>query len=373
MSISPQVPEVQEVAPRDMTLPGPDSEPFVDFDRAVFATRPDRPQAPIIALSVSDDGEQSVTAHSGGPSDGNVIVWKNFSFRDRSIKTPGVRDVAISPDGQHLAWVGDGERVHVEQTSSATSVADWKVAPGSTLERVEWSPNGEGLLASSGNAAFVWLDKKLSKPLFGLEVDGDAKLEAMAWKPDGSAVVCGASTGELVLLTVAGPADIQERRFSVAPAGIGISAMRWSSDGRTLLVGRADGAVQLIKLESLPEKDDGTAGETTTPLQIDPITVAPHGNTWAASAIDISPDSSLIAIAENVPGEPRIRLIANRQNGAVLRRDVEDSLLTKDDGSHHFSIADLEFSRDGRFLWSVGEDGVIKRWRFSTLLSASDE
>ena len=372
-SLSPRTEKGVESAPREVALSDRANQPFIRLDHTLHETSHFRDKARVIAIDLSRDGKKSVAACLGGPSGGHVGVWKNLNHRERTADAPGVRDAAISPDGTRLAWVGDGERVHIEKTAFQISGPDWKVNPPSILETVTWSPDGKGLLASTNTAVFVWQNENIDAPAFGVEAGGDATIGASAWKPDGHSIACGTSAGELILLTIAGPSDIAEHRFNVEPIGTGISALRWSNDRKILLLARSDGAVQLIELTSSGLPAGSSASAEQEAETIVPVTIVGAGNGGSAGAIDISPDSSLIAVAENSTDEPRIRLIANRTNGQPLRDDVEDLVLTRADGGHALPVTDLAFSSDGRYLISAGEDGAIKRWQFNTRLSASGE
>ncbi|MHC4879396.1 MAG: serine/threonine-protein kinase, partial [Planctomycetota bacterium] len=188
--------------------PAVESAPeLVHADHTLYATPPERPQAPVVAVAsrpseVYQELPWTVTAYNGGPSDGHVIVKMKRYSSPKTFEAPGIRDVSISADDRSLAWVGDGHKVHVERVQTRVPIPDWQVTEGSVLRQVEWAPEGEALLAATDDAAFVWQHKKMSSPEFSIEAGDDATIESIVWRPDGQQVACGTSTGEVVLLTI---------------------------------------------------------------------------------------------------------------------------------------------------------------------------
>ncbi|MHC4877025.1 MAG: WD40 repeat domain-containing protein, partial [Planctomycetota bacterium] len=164
---------------------------------------------------------------------------------------------------------------------------------------------------------------------------------------------------------------ISERRFTVSPSDLGVTALAWSRDDRNLVIGRSDGAVQILDLTATTQQVAQAASNEKP--EIVARTIVPHRNSWVCRSIAISPDSSVIAVAENVPGKPRIQLFANQFEGQPPRTDIQNETLTERRNGHKLRINDLAFTHDGKYLVSCSDDGTLKFWLFSTRLNAFGE
>jgi len=167
-------------------------------------------QHPLLAASVSPDGQQVVTSDR----DGRLNVWglpagriaHSFRYQGIGDAKREVTKVAFSPDGTRLATGGVDPQLRVFRTGDWQEQGLLRGHEG-TITGLQWSPDGRMLLSCSrDDTVRVW-DAETGQELRQLLAAdspvhaGDGTLRNVAWSPDGRFVAAGIDQQVLVWST----------------------------------------------------------------------------------------------------------------------------------------------------------------------------
>lgn len=340
-----------------------------ELDTGKLARTVDAPNHAVTALAASPDGRSLAT----GGLDGLVRLWDARTgkpLHQITGHTRQVRSLAFFPDGKYLVSSSqDGSvRVHDPATGKPAGTVEVTGRPLASTSPFAISPRGTGLAVGVGGGPVVVLDLDWRAVLSRFPA-GPAALTGLAWSPDGKALACSYSNGELHLRDL-------NRANPPRPCGQGcrgrhVAALAFSPDGKTLA--SAEGpAVRLW---------DAATGK---PL---PLT---EGHSEAVTAVAFDPTDGLIATAsmdttaavwERATGRlqhrvgghvlgatclafaPRGRVLAVGARDDVVRLYHPDSgaslgtLKTRVTGT--FALA---FTPDGASLVSGGAERALRRW-----------
>lgn len=147
----------------------------------------------------------------------------------------GTNAVAWSPQGGHLASVGQDRMLALHQWDIPEAGIQVEIGPGSG-EGVGWSPNRDLVAASIGRTlAIVRRDGVLLRQ----ESDHPSTIAALAWAPDGHVVAVAHRAGlSLWSPDVAVPDRFQE--WEGTP-----QSLAWSPDGTVLAAGYREGGLYI--------------------------------------------------------------------------------------------------------------------------------
>jgi WD40 repeat protein/tRNA A-37 threonylcarbamoyl transferase component Bud32 len=238
-----------------------------------------------------------------------------------------VRGVAFAPDGTHLitaAW--DGRLCAWELPGGALrSTTEAQPREGRLIQSLDYAPDGRHVAFSSSLWVELW-DARSSQRLRRL-LGHTASAGPLCFSPDSQRVACATYDDGVVRIW-----DLRggrARRELDARPGRGAAAA-WSSDGRWI----AAYGERLVLLDGVTE-----------------TTVWEHnvgtGHEWALD-VAFSPDS---------------RLLAHSGAGTDIEfRDVTTGKLVSTIWAHNGRAGRLAWSRDGRFLASLGTDQFLRVW-----------
>src|SRR6185437_12538042 len=133
--------------------------------------------------------------------------------------TNGVRAVAWSADGEHIATGADDATLRVWDEATAAEVQ--RVAQLAPVDAIAWSPDGAHL-ATAGASTIDVLDAASGERIGGVT---DATAKALAWSPDGKQLAYGGATGGV------GRYDVATGAHS-AWLATSARAIAWSGQGR---------------------------------------------------------------------------------------------------------------------------------------------
>lgn len=219
----------------------------------VFVMQPDgsgqvdlTPGANSYAARWSPDRSRIVfeTTRSGAPA-----VFVMNADGSRPTRVAGGRSPAWSPDGSHIAFIGDAGLTVMNADGSARH----PLATNRQPESPAWSPDGHSIAYSalnSGRCVLIFFEPLCARDLYVVDVNGagvrqltrapDALDQSRdpAWSPDGASLAFWRSrltTTEADLYLVA--ADGTEAAQLTAIAGTAEGFPVWSPDGRALAFG----------------------------------------------------------------------------------------------------------------------------------------
>jgi WD40 repeat protein len=275
--------------------------------------------APVDALAFSPDGAHLAAANGDKV---RVLDPAGGSVRHTMPVPNQVSVLAFSPDGKRLAggcadrsvliWdVGTGQPVHTLKGLQAPVLA------------LAWSPDGSALVVAAGDP-YPYADRRgnvrsevrvfdpaAGKEVAALDDPGDA-VTGVAFLPDGKRFVTGAVDGAVRLWDAA-------TRQPAGPSAAhpqGVKAVALSPDGRVLATGGQDNALALwdpatlgpvARLEGHADRVNGVAFAAAGP-----VTVSEDGSAWVWDAEKKARRHELL------PPGPRLYAVAATRDGKVV-------------------------------------------------------
>jgi eukaryotic-like serine/threonine-protein kinase len=293
-----------------------------------------------------------------------VVVPERTGVRRLARTDRAISYLAISPRGDTVV-VYDGQ---------AISALPFRGGPLRELLRhdgavaaVAWSPDGE-TIAIGGSRPEIWLIHVATSAVTELRGHSDA-IYSLAFSRDGRELLSASDDATARVWRLADRTaivlrghddDVWRARFSadersVATSSLDGSARVWALD-RSKAATFVEGApIQGLRLDAA-----GAVVRTATAIaRWDLATgVRQPWFTWRDAAHHLgigiaSPDGSRVAIS-NADGSLELRDRAG--HASVLR-------------GHHGLISHVEFTRDGRLLYSAASDGALRRWDLATGLA----
>jgi serine/threonine protein kinase/WD40 repeat protein len=241
--------------------------------------------------------------------------------------TRGVRTVAFSRDGATLASGGFDRNIYLWDTKTWEPRGPLEGHSGE-ISAVAFSPDGDRLasVTSSDDSCLirVW-DVKAAKQVETLGPAGKGMWD-VAYSPDGLTLACGGWDKQLHLLEVK---NGNERRVISTACTRHVRALSFSPDSRQIATG-GSGPTQLWNADT----GDAIPVQLKLPEGICP-TILPGGKRVAGWSFE---------------------------DGRVVVCDLPSGRIQKSWPAHTNTIEGLAVTRDGRFLATVGGDGLARVW-----------
>jgi WD40 repeat protein len=292
-------------------------------------------EGPVPALQFSD-------AATGKPS------GHRLQFSDR------VNAVAFHPTGNWIATAGADRTARVWKLPGLTQDGATLNQHGGEVLSIAFDPKGDWLLTGSkDSAAYVWewrTGKRVGQPLAHR-----GEVTAVAFDKTGATAITG-SPGAIRRWTLA--------RDGAAPPGVDFAAPQviaktLAQPGREVTAGAFAIGAGYCALATASNSLAGlarvwhSAHEGTLGKQVD--------DSDPISAIALSPDGRLMAIAVDNAVKPAVRVTstATGERAAPYLRHNNRRVLA------------LAFSNDGKLVVSGGEDGAARLWETATGVEAS--
>jgi WD40 repeat protein len=240
-----------------------------------------------------------------------------------------VTAAAFSPDGQFLV-LGNGEQSVIMNARTGDLVG--APMPRSTechrLLDVAFSGNGQTIVTGGDDGTAQLWDAAAGKPL-GAPLKFPCAVDSVALSPDGKKMLIGLYFARAVLSDARTGKQIGRDMVHPSEAR-GIGGVAFSSDGRLVITGGADGAARVW--------DAGTTKPVSPPLR--------HGD--EVTAVALSPDGHFALTG----GNDQTARLWNARSGEALGAPLK----------HTSTVLHVAFSPDGKSAITVTADHRIHRW-----------
>ena len=327
-----------------------------------------------IPLTPTSTPPPAVLAGTPIPLPDTVITAENVS---RLTQLAGwgngtIVQIEASPDGSLLA-VGTPLGIHLYDVetfteSSFIELKNW-------LNTFAFSPDGTSIATGELDGAVqIWgtSDGKLQKSLYG----SLTAITSLAFSRAGNMLAAGGGDGTLILF------DIATQAPRVIPGQTArIHTLIFSPDGETLISGSDDLTVRFIQFANSALRQTivvNTKSFTTMALSSDGSILA-TGSLESVTQLWRVADGNLIRAVNGLGSavldlsfsddedEPLLAIAFN-DNSIMLRR-AKDGAPVSTLNEHTSGVNNLDFSPDGKRLYSGSYDGTVRTWQVTETVS----
>jgi len=213
---------------------------------------------PVRALAIKDN------LLAAGTDGGKVAVWdlgKNGAPpQELTAGKAAVTSIAFQPSGSLLAAGNlDGTVTLLDPLHPTVPATLRGTDSKNSVRAVAWSADGRSVAAGQRSGALLW-DATQPEAQPRSVCTGAADVRSLAFKPDGTALLCGRADGRII-----GWPLRQGRELTFSGHTASVNSLRFSPRGDTLASGSSDGTIRLWHIDkpealpaSSPARRDGS-------------------------------------------------------------------------------------------------------------------
>lgn len=297
-------------------------------------------------LAFSPDGTLIAAAHS----DGHIRVWdvENrellHDFFTPTRRQCQVRAVSVdfSADGKEIAAGKIGGEVQVWNLGSGQPRLIIDIHPNQDnncyFNDARYSPDGSEILTTSGGETLRAWDAQTGE---FLDYVGLYQGPRISYHPSGQWIATGQSADyiELHIINRQDPNEWQNVPIPNATNGLNTNDLQFSPDGHWLAAATANGKFHVWDTSDWPDSIGDAVTEQHNPDFLN-----------TAFGVRFNPTSDLLAVSGDFP-------IIN-----LWRIRREDGELSLEKVANIDGHGPMDFSPDGKWLASMGNDGSIRLW-----------
>ncbi|HJZ55272.1 MAG TPA: serine/threonine-protein kinase [Gemmataceae bacterium] len=294
--------------------------------------------------------------------------------------------VAFSPGGHRLASASLDRTIRIWDATPLRGGEGQEVftftEQGDEIRSVAVSPDGERIVSAGHGARVIVWNAATGQPIFVFGGHTPVVFSAV-WHPDGQRVATAGSEGPRYAVKVW---DARSGREHLAiPAGqegfgVPYTAVALRPDGRYLVTGNLDGAVQVWDAQTGKEvRRLVTQGRDVRGVVFSPdgkhlVAASNDGEVklWEATRLSENQEARILPIRARVPGPSLnvafspdgLRLATGGEENTVKIWDVPTGRELQTLRGHNGEVYTVAFSPDkeGRWVASGGEDSTVKVW-----------
>jgi len=331
-----------------------------DIERDRFLTKTRSGVGKVTQIFFSPDSQRLIARTSGDTRSWDVAQMLDVPVfeSDHKGSNPKINTVAFSPDGKQLA-VGDRNleirlwdmRARVGTPLSVRKAGlgrrDEAGVPEGMVWEIEYSPDGKILAAAVCNKVLLYdpFNEKVERRMLPVRdpsspVCEKHSIRSLSFSPDGKFIAIGKEDGEVSLIDV-NTGEVKQHYAGHAKARqpVMIESIAFSPNGKIFASGDRDGNVKLW--------DASTGHETKTT----PIATFTTSGQALALALRFSHDGKMLAASGG---------------SAIGLWDTSSWRHLGDLKGHSDSVNSVVFSHDDRRIFTGGKDKLIKIWDAET-------
>jgi eukaryotic-like serine/threonine-protein kinase len=288
----------------------------------------------VSSLAFSPDGRYLVSAADDpGVKLWDVLTWK--PVRTMNGHTNRVHAVAFSPDGKHIVSGSADRTLRVWEGATGKELHSLHTG-GSSIRSIAFSPTGNRLATTSPDGTIRIWNTELWKEVLKVQGHG-TEVTSAAFSPDGKLLVTG--TFEHTV-TIWDAESLKERRTLHGHAGV-VRSVVFSPDGERVVSAGEDCTVRTWNAS--------TGGQLLTL----------RGHESSVFGVTFSPDGRRLASA-SADGTVKMWDSASSEEFLSLRGHTRRRRTGQVGGD--MSVIRVQYSPDGRWLASAGEDHMVRIW-----------
>lgn len=328
--------------------------------------------------------QQLLAAHSLGAQTAEALantrrdeikIFENPPRIDGEGVTP-VRSVAISPDGERVAWANDNQTVRVWDATT-NNIHTLPTGGTSPSWSVAFSPDGNWLAAAGSDQEgkpqmLLWdAGNLLNKPK---TMPHSKDVLSIGFSADSKWIATGAADGTVRVWDITGKQRFD--RLAAHEPNSAANSVAFSPDGRFVVSGGRDKTVRLWNAQT------GEPVQTRRdPNEVDAVTAvafSPAGDRVVVSrtngTVRILNGGTLQPLTDPIQAHPNaIESVAFSRDGARIVTGGDDNTVRVWDSTslaqignpligHHAIVSSVVFTSDGARIVSGGLDGSVRVW-----------